>query len=145
MPAHIARAAEQIGRTDRLMGFLGVLGLGGVEARLLRQIAIAIVGGNQPPAGRNGLARELHRIRTHISDETDGIPIQIHAFIQALGHPHGMAGAEAQFARGLLLQGGGGEGGEGVALDRLALDRRNLEGRPGVDLRRRSGGRGLVG
>ena len=56
-----------------------------------------------------------------------------------------MAGAEAQLARGLLLQGRGGEGGEGVAAHRLALDGGNVERRPGRDLGSGRLGRRLIG
>ena len=48
----------------------------------------------------------------------------IDAFIEALGDLHRARRREAEFARGFLLQGRGGEGRVGVALDRLRLDRR---------------------
>ncbi len=39
--AHLGRRAEEIGRADGLVGFLRVLRLGRVDARLLRQVAFA--------------------------------------------------------------------------------------------------------
>ena len=54
--------------------------------------------------------RELHAVGTHIGDEADRLAAEIDALIEPLGDAHGVAGAEAQLARGLLLQGRGGEG-----------------------------------
>ena len=79
---------------------------------------------------RNQLADLGHRIDpehggigTHVGDQADvAFPAQRHAFIQTLRDLHRAAGGEAELARGLLLQGGGGEGRRRAALAFLGAD-----------------------
>jgi len=47
---------------------------------------------------------------------------EIHAFVQLLCRAHGALGGKTQFARGFLLQGGGGEGRRRVAATLFFLD-----------------------
>src|SRR5690606_29042620 len=75
----------------------------------------------------------------------DRLAREIHAFVEALGDPHGVARAEAQLPRGLLLQRGGGERRERVASRLLALDRYDGEGIAGLEPRDRRPGGSLVG
>ena len=56
-------------------------------------------------------------IGTHVGDETDGAFLaDLDAFIQPLRQHHGALHAEAQLARGFLLQGGGDERRDRIAL-----------------------------
>ena len=141
-PDRLRRAAH-VGRPDRLVRLLGVLGPGLIGARLLRQIAVAVDLRDLPPARVQRLARELHAVGAHVGDQADRVAVQIDALEQALGGAHGALGAEAELARRLLLQGGGGERRRRVTLDLLLLDAVDLEGArldrgdgaPGVRLR----------
>ena len=110
------------------MRLLGVLGLGAVPSRLFREVGLAEVAGDQPARRGNGLLGDLHAVGAHVGDEPHGLAAQVDAFIELLGQAHGAGGAEAQLARGLLLQGGGGERRLRVAARPLGLDVRHGEG-----------------
>src|SRR5690606_19053160 len=67
------------------------------------------------------LGRQVDRVGTHVADQADGAFLaDAHAFIELLRHLHGALGGEAELARGLLLQRGGGERGGRAALALLA-------------------------
>ena len=99
------------------MRFLGVLCLGGIESRLLRQHVglAAIIAGDHVAHGGHGFAGDLHAIGPHVGD--------VAIFIQVLRNPHGVAGTEAQPARCFLLQGRCGERRRRVAVHRFGLHR----------------------
>ncbi len=106
--------AGEIGRADRLVRFLRVLGLGAVEARLFRQVG-AVIARLDRIAQRHDRARvHLHAIGPHIGDRA--------RFVERLRAAHGVLRRETELARGLLLQGRCGERRRGVALQRLGLD-----------------------
>ena len=110
------------------MGLLGVLGLGGVLARRAGHVAVAVFLADHPAGGLHGLWRHVDAVGSHIGDEADGLAADVDAFVQTLGDAHGLRRGEPQLARGLLLQGRGGEGRVGVALGGLGLDVRHREG-----------------
>lgn len=120
--------------TDRLVRLLRVLDLARVRTRLVRQIARPVQLRDLRTGRRDGGVREGRRVRTHIGDEA--------VLIQLLCHLHRGLRPEAQFARGLLLEGRRTEGGVRGAAVRLGLDRAYGEGgvlqgdgeRPRVDL-----------
>src|SRR5216684_2028297 len=118
-------AAEHVGRPDRLMRLLRVLRLGLVDARLVRPVGFAVLLLDEAARRRDRLARHGDAIGPHIGDETDRFAGDVDALIEALGRTHRPAGAEAELARGLLLQRRGGEGRRRVAPDLLLLDRRD--------------------
>src|SRR6266849_1198615 len=118
-------AAEHVGRPDRLMRLLRVLRLGLVDARLVRPVGFAVLLLDEAARRRDRLARHGDAIGPHIGDETDRCAGDVDALIEALGRTHCPAGAEAELARGLLLQRRGGEGRRRVAPDLLLLDRRD--------------------
>ena len=124
----ILRRAEEVGRTDRLVRLLGILGLGRVDARLGRQVALAVLGLDQAPRLADRFGGELYAIGAHIGDQADRLAADIDAFIEALGNAHGGGGADTKLARGLLLQGRGDEGRRRVAPHLAAVDRRHGEG-----------------
>ena len=109
----------KIGRTDRLVGFLRILGLGGIETRLFRAIGGVIALANFAPTRSNRRAIHLHTIGPHIGDRA--------RFVETLRGAHRLAGRESQLARGLLLHGRGGERRRRIALQRLFLDFLNGE------------------
>ena len=127
MAGDVARAARHVGRADRLVRLLGVLRLGGVFARRVRHVGVAEILADHAARGRDRLGREVDAVGSHIGDESDRAVADVDAFVEALGDLHGAGRREAELARGLLLQGGGGEGRVGMALDRLRFDRRDRE------------------
>jgi hypothetical protein len=90
--AHGIGAACHIGRADRLMGLLRILGLGGIKARLVRHIILA-VSLHRHVAGPGDCAA-VHRdtVGPHIGD--------VPGLIQCLGRPHRLLCAQTQLARG---------------------------------------------
>ncbi len=119
---HIPGQAGKIRRPDRFMGFLGILGLAAVGARLSRHVFRAEFLSDDVAGGGDRLGRHLHAVGPHIGDHTHRFAIDVETLVQALGNLHGAPGAKTQFAGGLLLQGGGGEGGRWIAPGRLGLD-----------------------
>ena len=71
------------------MRFLGVLGLGRVDARLLRQIFLAEFLGDRAARRVDRLGRHLHAVGAHIGDEAGGLAADIDAFIEPLRDLHG--------------------------------------------------------
>ena len=99
--------AGQIGRPDRFVRFLGVLDLGLVVAGLFGNVGRAEPVGDDLPGLGDALRADRQTVGPHIGDQAAGI---VDALIQFLRRLHGPLGGEAQLARGLLLQGRGGEG-----------------------------------
>ncbi len=110
----VLRGEREIGRADGLVSFLGVLGLGRIAPRFFRQVLRAIGAGDLVAGGAIGFLGHVHAIGPHIGDAA--------GLVEFLRGLHGALGAEAEAARGILLQGGGDEGRRRVALDRLGLD-----------------------
>ena len=102
-PAHSGR------RADRLVRLLRVAGLGGVARRLRRQHALAPARRHRRAQLLHRARRQRHRIRAHVGDQALRARAQVDPLVQLLRHLHGLARREAQLARGLLLQGRGGE------------------------------------
>ena len=72
----------------------------------------------------NGFGRYSRGIGTHVGDQADEAFFpEFDAFIQALGDHHGALHAEAQLARGILLQFAGGERRRCVAATLFLVDR----------------------
>ncbi|EXJ15395.1 hypothetical protein D779_1359 [Imhoffiella purpurea] len=115
------------GRTDGLVGLLGVLRLGLVVTGLLGKIRLAIAFGDEGPDLAQGLLGQIDRVGSHVGDETHGAAADVDALVELLGHAHGALGREPQLARRLLLQGRGDEGRRRKALALLALDLFDLE------------------
>ena len=111
----------KVGRADRLVGFLRVLRLGFVVARLFGQVVPAVAVRDRLARIGNRAGVHLHPVGPHVGDRT--------RLIQGLGHPHGVAGGKAQLPRRFLLQRGGGERRIGIAPGRLRLDLLDPEGR----------------
>ncbi len=119
-------------RADRLVRLLRVLDLSGVDTRLLRQVVGPVQLRDLRPGGRHGGVREGRGVRTHVRDEA--------VLVQLLRHLHRRLRAEAQLARGLLLERRRTEGGVRGAAVRLGLHRADGEGA----LRERGGERPCV-
>ena len=124
---HLVGRARHVRRPDRLVRLLGVLGLGLVLADEGRHVALAEVPLQLAPDLGDGLGRDLHAVGSHIGNEADRLAADVDAFVQALGHLHGLARREAELARGLLLQRRGGERCVRIAPHRLLLHRRDAE------------------
>ena len=131
-PAHLGGAARQVGRADRFMRFLRVLGLGLILARRVRHIGIAVILADHLARLHDRRIVDLHAIGTHIGDEAGGLAADVDAFIQPLRDPHGMRRRKAELAAGFLLQRRGGEGRLRIAPRRFCLDRGDREVR-GLD------------
>jgi hypothetical protein len=126
--SHVLRRAEEVGRPDRLVRFLGVLGLGRINARARRHVALTVLGLDQATCLANRLGRKLHAVGAHVGDEAHGLAADVDTFIQALRDAHRGRGADAQLARGLLLQGRGDERRRRVATHLAAVDRGHRKG-----------------
>ena len=87
------------------MGFLRVLGLGFIEARVFGHVSGAVVAGNQVPGAVERFLRQLYAVGPHVGDQTDGLAADFHAFVEFLRHAHGVGGGEPELAAGFLLQG----------------------------------------
>ena len=104
------------------MRFLRVLRLGAVAAGLLRHVGLAVALPDHVPRLVERLLGDLHAVGPHVGDEAHLLAAHCDAFVELLSHLHGAPGGESQLARGLLLQGGRGEGRRRIALDALRLD-----------------------
>ena len=101
------------------MGFLGVLGLGLVDARAGGQVALAIAGADRVARRLHPLGRHVDPVGAHVGD--------VPGLVEPLGRAHGPHRPEAELARGFLLQGRGHERRVGVAAGRLGLDREDAQ------------------
>ncbi len=118
--AGLRRGAETITRgTDRLVGLLGVLHLGGVGARLRGQVVGAVQLRDLGAGGRDRGVAQRRGVRTHVRD--------VAVLVQLLRDLHRGLRAEAELAAGLLLQRRRTERGVRRAAVRLGLDRAHGE------------------
>lgn len=118
--ARLGRGAETVARgADRLVRLLRVLDLSGVRARLVRQVVGAVQLRDLGAGGGDRRLRQGRGVRTHIGDEA--------VLVQLLRHLHGRLRAEAELARGLLLERRRTERRVGRAAVRLGLDRADRE------------------
>jgi len=115
------------------------------SVRLLRVLRLALVDrlfGRQVVGGEvvrdvtadlgDGFVGQVHRVGTHIGDQTDGLAADVHAFVQRLRGAHRAVGGHAELAHGLLLQRRGREGCCGIALLAPLLDADDLGRQLGV-------------
>ncbi len=130
------RMTRDVGRPDRLVRLLGVLGLRLVAARALRQVAVAVILRDHPADRRERLGRDVDAVGPHVGD--------VAVLVEPLRDLHGAGGGEAELPRRLLLQRRGGERCRRIAADRLGLDRRHRVG-AGAERRLDGAGGGLVG
>ena len=125
----VLRRTAELGRADRLVGLLGVLRLGGVEARLVRDVPRAEGRLDRLTRRLDRLGSDLHAVGTHVGDQADGLAADIDAFIEPLRDLHRAGGREAELGGGRLLQRRGGEGRTRVAAGGLRLDAVDAIGR----------------
>jgi hypothetical protein len=88
---------------DRLVGFLGVLLLGGVLANFGIEVIIAVTLLHAAPRRLNGFLRQVDAVGTHVGD--------VAVFVEPLRGLHRLAGGHVQLAIGFLLQRAGGKRG----------------------------------
>ena len=94
--------------------------------RRFRQELRAVLLADQLAYFGDRVVRDAGRVGTHVGDQTDGTFVaEIDAFVQALGDHHGALHAEAQLARGVLLELAGRERGSSIAAPLALLDRAN--------------------
>ena len=114
--AHGVRVQVHVSGTDGLVGVLsaglGLEGAGGLRIEL-GAVVVDDIG-----LGRlQRIVREPQGVGTHIGDKTNGaLTGDVDALVELLGDGHGAAGSHVQLPAGLLLEGGGGEGGRRLAL-----------------------------
>ena len=90
---------REVGRADRLVGFLRVLRLGLVAARRLRHVALRRNCCSITRARRGDrLAAICHAVGSHIGDEADRLAADVDAFVEALRDAHGVRRREAELA-----------------------------------------------
>ena len=91
--------------------------LGFVDIGRIRQELRAVTFRDVVPRVADRVIGYARGIGAHVGDEAHGaFRADLHAFVQPLRQPHGALHAEAQLARGFLLQRGCDEGGHRVAL-----------------------------
>ena len=129
MTGDVAGALRHVGRTDRFVRLLRVLGLGGVFSRCRRHVIVAEILGDDAPRRRNRLGREIDAVGSHIGNEAGRAVADVDAFVEALCNLHGARRREAKLPRRLLLESGSGERRIRVALDRFRFDRGDREQR----------------
>ncbi len=129
MTGDVAGTLRHVGRTDRFVRLLRVLGLGHVFAWAGRHIIVAEILGDDAPRRRDRLGREIDAVGAHISDKAGRAVADVDAFVEALRDLHGARRRKAELARSLLLKGRCGERRIGVAFDRLRFDRGDREER----------------
>ena len=127
----LRRQAADGGGADGLVGLLGVLGLGLVAARLIREVIGAVALGHVAADLLQGLVGQVDRVGAHVGNQAHGPAADVHPLVELLGDAHGALGGEAELARRLLLEGGGDKGRRRVALALLALDTLDAELPPG--------------
>ena len=114
--------AHRRGRTDGLVCCLRCFLLF-IDVRRLRQVILAVLRHDVLAHFRQSFVRNAGGIGTHISNETDRTFFaQFHTLIKALRDHHGAFDAEAQLARGVLLQFAGGKRRSGIAPALFAID-----------------------
>ena len=94
-PQRFRQPERMSGRSNGLVGFLGVLHFRRVGARLVGQILAAILRFHQFARRINGHLGEIGRVGTHVRD--------VAVLVQALRHLHRAPRGETEFAVGLLL------------------------------------------
>ena len=114
---------DDLGRADGFVRFLGVLGLGLVLADERGDEPLRVLARDEAADGADRLRHDGHAVGSHVGDEADGLAADVDAFIEALGDLHRLLGREAELARGVHLQGRGGERRVRVALHALLVDR----------------------
>ena len=119
---HIGRLARYFRGADCFVRFLGVLGPGLILADEWRKVRLAVYLFDLAANGADRFGNNLHAVGPHVSDETNGFATKVDALIEALGDLHGLLGGEAEFARGIHLQGRGCKRRKGVSLDRLLFN-----------------------
>ncbi len=122
----LGRGEPIAGRSDRLVGLLGILVAGRIEARLLGHVVGTASLFDPGPRGTERLLRQRRRIGTHVGDET--------LLVQRLGDPHRARGGEPKAPVGVLLQGRRRVRRVRLLRDRLdlaGLDHHRLVGEPG--------------
>ena len=111
------RLAVDVRRADGLVGLLRALGLGLVVVP--RRVFLAVEFRDLLLALRERLLREVHRVGTHVGDQT--------LLVEVLRHGHGLRDRHAQLAARLLLERRGREGRRGITLRGLLLGFRHRE------------------
>ncbi len=108
-----------------------------VDVGRFRHVLGTVLAADQFAHLRDGVVRDARGIGAHVGDEADRafVAAQLHAFIEVLGQHHGALDAEAQLARGVLLQLAGGEGRSRAAAALPLFDRAH---RPNGLLQRRA-------
>ncbi len=115
----VERAEGLTGRTDGLVGLLGVLHFAVVAARRVGDVVVAEHRRGLGARGVDRLVRERRGVGAHVGDPA--------LFVKTLGGAHRSFGVEAQLATGFDLQGRGHEGRLGTLRARRRGHRRHRE------------------
>ena len=120
--SYVGGLARDIGRTDRLVGFLRVFCRAAIDARRIRDVVRAELGADQCACGGDCLGRNGDPIGAHIGDQSNGVAAELDAFVKPLRNLHRARGAKAKLARCFLLQCGGRKRRKRIAPDLPAVD-----------------------
>ena len=94
----LLRRAGHVGRADRLVRFLRVLGAAGVFARRRRQVVGAKGPAHVIADAIDRFPRHLHAVGPHIGDQAGGLTPDIDTLIQTLREPHRLLRAKPELA-----------------------------------------------
>ena len=135
------RGAEDRGRPDGFVRFLGVLRLVLVADRALGQVVGVKVFADVIADFGQRVVGQHHGVGTHVGDQADLALADIDPFVELLRGAHGAVGGHAELAHGFLLQGRGGERCSRTArllflFHRRHADRLARQGREDTGLRR---------
>ncbi len=120
---HLVRGAQDGAGPDGFVGVLGVRRFGFVDVGHGGHEGHAKIALDQGAGFGQGVIGDADGVGTHVGDEADGaLGAEFDAFIEALGDHHGALDGHAKFARGVLLELGGGERRQRVAAALGALD-----------------------
>ena len=75
-----------------------------VDPRCRRHILRADAFENERARLVLGRRRHVDRVGAHVGDESDGLPVDRHTFVQLLSRGHGALRSEVELSAGLLLQ-----------------------------------------
>ena len=126
-PAPASAARESDGRPRAPPGRSATWSCSGAARRARRPDRTSAL--TSSAISRSAVSAMFTRVGPHIGDEPDrALAREVDALVEPLGERHGLARAEPELARGLLLQRRGGERRRRRALALLALDVRDAVG-----------------
>ena len=115
IPPHLVRGTGQVRRTDRLVSLLRAFALRLEMARLVQRVPLAELRADHVLRLLERAFGDVKRVGPHVGDEPDRAVAERNTLVELLREHHRPLHRVPELPRGLLLQGGCGEWGCGVA------------------------------